>query len=707
MQERYFNRELSWLEFNARVLFQGLNKELPLLERLQFLSIVTSNFDEFFQVRVASVKRLLMEKSNQADASGLSPQMVYTSIAARAHQIIRTQQECLMSDILPALAEKGLVYVTPMQYTQPQTEYLQGVFNSDIFPLLTPLRTDVEAFPHIKNLTSYAAFLLAPIRGIKITSEDFKGSDDLPRIAFVEIPDGIPNIYWLPGADGRSRQFALLQDVVAAFGTKLFPGFEVDETLLFKVTRDADFAVDEDAGKNFIHAMEDVLIQRKSSFPVQMTCNSSSSKIQSFLMDQLELNEDDVYRVNQIINPADLMELRDADEGGKLSFEAWEHFYPADLPEEEPYWNTLKLHDRLLHVPYESYDPVVKFISDAADDDDVLAIKMTLYRTGRNSPIIDALERAAQRGKQVVVLVELKARFDEERNIAWANELEQAGVTVIYGLVNLKVHAKILMVIRRESDTIRRYVHLATGNYNTKTAKLYSDISLFTANPQIANDATQFFNLVTGYSTLQTMNCLSMAPVTIKSRLIAMINREIERSRPENPGLIIAKMNSLTHEEVISALYKASQAGVKVLLNVRGICMLVPGVKGLSENIRVISIVDRYLEHSRIFYFQNGGTPELYCSSADWMNRNLDRRIELMFPILDKAAFADVKSILDTYFADNTKAMELQSNGSWQPVARGKKDEAVRAQEVLYKKYRQLEEKKPKGEETRFEVRRK
>ena len=707
MQERYFNRELSWLEFNARVLFQGLNKELPLLERLQFLSIVTSNFDEFFQVRMASVKRLLMEGSNQADASGLSPQMVYTSIAARAHQIIRSQQECLMSDILPALAEKGLVYVTPVQYTQPQSEYLHGLFNSEIFPLLTPLRTDVEAFPHIKNLTTYAAFLLDPIKGIKVSSEHFKGSDDLPRIAFVEIPDGIPNIYWLPGSDSKSRQFALLQDVVAAFGTKLFPGFEVEETLLFKVTRDADFAVDEDAGKNFIHAMEDVLIQRKSSFPVQMTCNSSSTKIQNFLMEKLELKEDDVYPVNQIINPADLMELREADEGAALSFEKWEHFYPADLPEDEPYWDALKLRDKILHVPYESYDPVVKFISDAADDDDVLAIKMTLYRTGRNSPIIDALERAAQRGKQVVVLVELKARFDEERNIAWANELEQAGVTVIYGLVNLKVHAKILMVIRRESDTIRRYVHLATGNYNTKTAKLYSDISLFTANPQIANDATLFFNLVTGYSTLQNMNCLSMAPVTMKSRLIAMINREIERSRPENPGLIIAKMNSLTHEEVISALYKASQAGVRVLLNIRGICMLVPGVEGLSENIRVVSIVDRYLEHARIFYFQNGGTPELYCSSADWMNRNLDRRIELMFPILDKAAFEDVKSILDTYFADNTTAMELQSNGSWTPVERGKKDDPVRAQEVLYEKYRQLEEKKPKGEETRFEVRRK
>ena len=712
MQERFFNRELSWLEFNARVLFQGLNKNLPLLERLQFLSIVTSNFDEFFQVRVASVKRLLQENPGQADVSGLTPQMVLTSVSARAHQIIRSQQECLMSDILPSLAEKGLVYVTPMQYTQQQSEYLQGVFNSEIFPLLTPLRTDAEAFPHIKNLTTYAAFLLKPIAGIKVSSQDFKGSDDLPRIAFVEIPGGsggLKNIYWLPNTrlSAKGKQFALLQDIVTEFGTKLFPGFEVEETMLFKVARDADLAVDEDAGKNFIHAMEDVLIQRKSSFPVQMTCKASSQTILKFIMEHLELKEEDVYRIDQIINPADLMELRDTDEGSSLSFEHWEHFYPADLPEDEPYWDTLKLRDKILHVPYESYDPVVKFLNDAADDDEVLAIKMTLYRTGRDSPIIDALERAAQRGKQVVVLVELKARFDEERNIAWANELEQAGVTVIYGLVNLKVHAKILMVIRRESDTIRRYVHLATGNYNTKTAKLYSDISLFTANPQIANDATLFFNLVTGYSTLQNMNCLSMAPVTIKSRLIAMINREIERSSPENPGLIIAKMNSLTHEEVISALYKASQAGVKVLLNIRGICMLVPGVEGLSENIRVVSIVDRYLEHSRIFYFQNGGTPELYCSSADWMSRNLDRRIELMFPILDKTAFEDVKSILDTYFADNSSAMQLQSNGSWQPVERGKKEDVVRAQEVLYKKYKALEEKKPKETETRFEVRRK
>lgn len=333
---------------------------------------------------------------------------------------------------------------------------------------------------------------------------------------------------------------------------------------------------------------------------------------------------------------------------------------------------------------------------------------MTLYRTGRDSPIIDALERAAQRGKQVTVLVELKARFDEERNIAWANELEQAGVTVIYGLKNLKVHAKILMVIRRESDTIRRYVHLATGNYNPKTAKLYSDISLFTSNPQIANDATLFFNLVTGYSTIQKMNCLGMAPVTIKSRILNMIQREIERSTSEQPGLIIAKMNSLTHKEVISALYKASQAGVKVLLNIRGICMLVPGVPGLSENIKVVSIVDRYLEHSRIFYFQNAGNPELYCSSADWMSRNLDRRIELMFPILEKAAFDDVKSILDSYFADNTNAMELKQNGSWEPVSQeSDSSEKYQAQAELYKKYKKLNESKPKNLDNQFEVRRK
>ena len=709
MEIRYFNRELSWLEFNARGLNQGLRKELLLLERLQFLSIVTSNFDEFFQVRVASVKRALFENPDMADISGLTPKLQLTSISARAHQIIREQQNCLMNDLLPELAENGLVYVKPENYTVQQSAYINKIFKSDIYPLLTPLRTDTEAFPHIKNLSMYAAFLLNPIDGIKFEKggEALRGSDEVPRIAFVEIPDGIQHIYWLPveDKDKNEKQFALLGDIITTFGTSLFPGLEVSQLMLFKVVRDADFAVDEDAGNNFIHAMEDVLIQRKSSFPVAMMCNGTSPAILSFLKEKLELNDEDVYMVDGILNPGSLMGLRSSDEDGKMSFDRWEHFYPCDLPEDEPYWDTLKLHDKILHVPYECYDPVVKMISDAADDDNVLAIKMTLYRTGGDSPIIKALETAAARGKQVVVLVELKARFDEERNIAWANELEQAGVTVIYGLVNLKVHAKILMVVRREADTIRRYVHLATGNYNPKTAKLYSDISLFTSNIGIASDATNFFNLVTGYSTLQKMNYLGMAPVTIKSRLLSMIQREIERSTPDNPGLIIAKMNSLTHEEVINALYKASQAGVKIKLNIRGICMLVPGVPGMSENITVTSIVDRYLEHARIFYFENGGSPELYCSSADWMSRNLDRRIELMFPILEKEAFREVKMILDTYFEDNTNAQILQPNGSWIPVEKGKNP--FQAQAELYKIYKKRAEKIAKQEQTEFIVRRK
>jgi len=707
VENRYFNRELSWLEFNARVLYQGLRKELPLLERLQFLSIVTSNFDEFFQVRVASVKRAFFSNPDVADISGLTPSLQLTSISARAHQIIRDQQNCLLNDVLPALASEGLEYITPDRYSSQQKTFMQNIFKSDILPLLTPLRTDTEPLPQIKNLSVYAAFALKPIAGIKLQEESelLRGSDDIQRIAFVEVPDGISQLYFLPTETKETRQFALLDDMITTFGTSLFPGFDVTETMLFKVARDADFAVDEDSGNNFIHAMENVLIQRKSSFPVQMSCTGTSKIILDFLKKILELKDEDIYMIEGVINPGSFMELRDYDDSGKMSFDRWEHFYPCDLPEDEPYWDTLKLHDKILHVPYESYDPVVKMISDAADDDNVLAIKMTLYRTGRDSPIIKALEAAAARGKQVVVLVELKARFDEERNIAWANELEQAGVTVIYGLVNLKVHAKILMVIRREADTIRRYVHLATGNYNPKTAKLYSDISLFTANSGIANDATNFFNLVTGYSTLQKMNYLGMAPVTLKSRILNMIQREIDRSSPDNPGLIIAKMNSLTHEEVISALYKASCAGVKIQLNIRGICMLVPGVPGLSENITVTSIVDRYLEHARIFYFQNGGNPELYCSSADWMSRNLDRRIELMFPILDKDAFKEVKSILDAYFEDNVNAQLLQSNGTWIPVEAGKSK--YRAQSELYSVYKKRDEKNANIEKTEFIVRRK
>jgi len=705
MESRFFNRELSWLEFNGRVLHQALRKELPLLERLQFLSIITSNFDEFFQVRVASVKRMQFSEPDKADVSGLKPKMVLKQISARSHQIIRIQHDCLKNDVLPAMAKKGICYVKPEDFSAAQSDFALNFFLNEVLPLLTPLRTDTEVFPHIGNLTENVAFLLKPISGIRNANEILKGSDDLPRISFVQIPSGIPQIVWLPSENGR-KQFALTEEIIAQYGTHLFPGFAVEETLLFKIARDADFAVDEDSGRNFVDAMEEVLVQRQSSFPVMMACNQTSETITKFLMEKMELCEDDVYRIDGILNPGALMELRDIDDG-TMSFPEWQNFYSVNLPRDEYYWDTLKQHDVLLHVPYESYDPVVKFISDAADDPKVLAIKMTLYRTGKDSPIVAALERAARNGKQVVVLVELKARFDEERNIAWANQLENAGVTVIYGLVNLKVHAKIIMVMRRESETIRRYAHLATGNYNPRTAKIYSDLSLFTSNNEIVNDATLFFNLVTGYSTLQTMKQLGMAPVTLKSKILSMIQREIERSDPEHPGLIMAKMNALTHEEVIEALYKASQAGVKVLLNIRGVCMLVPGVKGLSENIKVVSIVDRYLEHSRIFYFQNGGDDEIYLSSADWMPRNLDRRIELMFPILDEKVFEEVKEILDVYFKDNENALALSENGTWSEIPVKNDEQILRAQEVLYKKYKRRSESAVKTPKIEFEVRRK
>lgn len=706
MELRFFNRELSWIEFNNRVLYQALRKEIPLMERIQFLSIVTSNFDEFFQVRVASVKRTMMENPEFVDISGLTSEMVLHQISSRCHQISNVQHDCIKNDIIPELESKNIIYVKPENFTRQQADYAQNLFRTEIFPLLTPLRTDTEVFPTVANLSLYAAFLLKPISGIRNSNEELKGDDDLPRIALVQIPQGIQPIVWLP-SENHKKMFACTEEIVAEYGTHLFPGFAVEETLIFKISRDADFAVEEDSGQNFIHEMEKVLIQRKYSFVVRMTCNKTSETISKFLIEKFALSSEDVYFVDDFVDPSILPELRSVDENGKMSFPKWQHFYPSDLPQNEPYWDVLKQRDVLLHVPYESYEPVINFLNDAADDPNVLTIKMTLYRTGKDSPIVKALERAAQNGKQVVVLVELKARFDEERNIAWANELEESGVTVIYGLVDLKVHAKILMVMRRESDSIVRYAHLATGNYNPKTAKQYSDLSIFTTNYDIVNDATQFFNLVTGYSTLQNMKQLAMAPVTLKSRLLSMIQREIDRSDSERPGLIIAKMNSLTHSEVITALYKASQAGVKILLNVRGICMLVPGVPGLSENIKVVSIVDRYLEHARIFYFQNGGAEEIYLSSADWMNRNLDRRIELMFPVLDHDVFKEVKSILNTYFEDNTNAQVLKENGTWEPVKRNSDEKEKRAQEILYKRYKRRAESANKEPKIEFQVRRK
>ena len=702
---KFLNRELSWIEFNDRVLREGLRRDIPLLEQLNFLSIVTSNFNEFFQVRVASVKRLLKNSPGGKDISGRTPKQQLKDISLRARQVMQAQQEALQKQIIPALAKEGFVCKRPKQFTVQQKEFAQEIFKAQILPLLTPLRTDSDEFPRIANLKWHAAFLLKPIAGIKIANQEFAAKPGVPIVALVQIPDAIPNLIWLPGDKESVKEFTSVSDLVLQYGSQLFDGYEASKSLLFNVALDADFAVDEDAN-DIVQAMQEVLVARQSSFAVRMVCDKSSSELQKFLAQKLNLKSDDIYAFDNLVDAATLCEIGDAENTDHLRNKRWEHFPNAALPEDEPYWDSIKRGDVILHVPYESYNPVVKFLNDAADDPDVLSIKMTLYRTGRGSPIISALERAARNGKQVTVLVELKARFDEERNIAWAEELERAGVLVVYGLVNLKVHAKILMVIRREQDAFKRYVHLATGNYNPRTARIYSDLSLFTANHEIANDATKFFNIVTGYSALQKMKYLSMAPVDLKSKLLSMIQREIELSTPQTPGLIIAKMNSLADEEVIAALYKANRAGVRVMLNIRGICMLLPGVPGMSENIRVVSIVDRYLEHSRVFYFQNGASPEIYLASADWMPRNLDRRIELMFPILDADAFNEIKHILDVYFDSNINSYELKSDGSWTALKPKAGEEPKRAQEILYNEYKARTEKN-KAPKTRFTVRRK
>lgn len=682
-KQLFFNRELSWVEFNARVLHEAQRTDIPLIERLNFLAIVSSNFDEFFMVRVAGLKHQQNTTPQATDIAGFTPSQQLSMISKRIHQLTAVQYQTLMDQIIPSLALSGIEYVKPAQYTNQQKMFCQALFKNEIFPQLTPLRTDGDRFPYTANLRLHAAFRLETLPNIESASGAFSSSPGETPVAIVQVPAGIPRIVQLP-SNKAGKAFTLLDDIITEYGTLLFPGYKVTETVLFKVTRDADFSVAEDSESDFIQAMQEVLEKRQSSVPVRLLCTRQSPFLLEFLQQNLFLTNDDVYSVEGIIDPATLLPLADLQEAKPLKNEKWEHFYPRELPKGEPIWDVLKQKDVLLHVPYQSYEPVVSFLNNAADDNDTLAIKMTLYRTSGNSPVIRALERAAKNGKQVTVFVELKARFDEKRNISWATQLEKAGVIVVHGIVNLKVHGKILLVVRRETDGIHRYVHMATGNYNDKTARFYVDMSLFTTNEEIANDATLFFNLISGYSLIQPMKRLVMAPVNLKSRLLELIDREANRSTPDNPGLIMAKINSLGHSEIIQALYKASQAGVKILLNVRGICMLVPGVHSQSENITVVSVVDRYLEHTRIFYFQNGGSEELYLSSADWMPRNLERRVELMFPVTQEDLFQQVKNVLQTYFKDNTHSHRLNNDGSWTAVIPSPAEDAIRVQETLY-----------------------
>jgi polyphosphate kinase len=691
--ERFLNRELSWIDFNNRVLEEGLRKDLPPLERFRFLSIVSANFDDFFMIRVAALKRVI-RGGKYRDPSGLTAEEQLNAAAEKIRSMFRRLYECLEQEIFPALTQGGLELLRPGSYSRPQGDYLKSFFSREILPILTPLRLEAEfpsggELPSIANGVVYGAFLLTRAAGVR-------PSDGVPeetgeRISLVQIPPILDRIVWLP-AGGRSAGeegktcWALLDDLVISWGAALFPGYQVREKMLFRVHRDADFSVDEKRDEDFIEAMEEVLVGREHSPAVRMVYSSGSVRLRDELARQLGLEEHDLYNIDGPLSLGSLYSLVQVRGFEHLKEKPWKYFpHPvfSGSAGDEPIWDRLSQGDVLLAIPYQSFDPVVRFFQDAAADPQVISIKTALYRTSGNSPIVKALEQAALNGKHVTAVVELKARFDEERNITWANRLENAGVIVVYGLSQLKVHAKITLVIRRELGGIRRYIHLATGNYNDKTAKLYSDLGLFTAQEDIGFDASSFFNMITGYSEIQNMRKLVIAPTALKRRLIELIDREARRSLQGSPGRIMAKMNALVDSEVIDALYRAGRAGVQISLNIRGICTLIPGRPELSENIRVVSIVGHYLEHSRIFYFANGGAEEFYISSADWMPRNLERRVELMIPLLQENIKEQVRDILDMYFRDNAQAWDLDGKGTWTRRAPPKGEKPFSAQKYF------------------------
>jgi polyphosphate kinase len=522
----------------------------------------------------------------------------------------------------------------------------------------------------------------------------------------VQIPRALDRVIFLPEEDSV-KSFALLEHVIIENAELLFPGYGIRESVLFRVTRDADFAVDEERDDDFVEAMEQVLERREFSEPVRLSLNRDDGELAPILIESLGMDPVDVYVKDEPLDLGGLMDLTFHPDFDSLRQERWRPVDPPQLPEDADVWETIMRQDVLLHHPYESFEPIVRILEEAAEDPRVLAIKMTLYRTSGDSPIIQALERAAENGKQVTALVELKARFDEERNIGWAERLERAGVIVVYGIAQLKVHAKAAMIVRREQNGVKRYAHLGTGNYNDKTAKLYTDLGFLTSRDDLTYEVSLFFNAITGYSAIPVLNKLSMAPTALKSRLLQLIRREAMRTSADNPGLIMAKLNSLSDPEVIEALYAASQAGVRIQLNVRGICLLVPGKKGLSENISVVSIVDRFLEHSRAFYFYNEGKEEVYCASADWMPRNLERRVELMFPVEQPDLRSQVKYILRTCMADSTKSHRLEPDGRYVRNRPSDDAEPIRAQAVFYENAKTQAESADPANRKEFSVRRK
>ena len=701
--EHFVNRELSWLEFNHRVLAEGLSEDLPLLERLKFLSIVSSNLDEFFLVRVAGLMRQREAKMRRRDPSGMTPGEQLSAIGRRVHRMY-DEQAAGIRDVLGKLSAAGLVVWSRGEWSPEHQQFLKSYFTREIMPLLTLMALqDLKPRPLLPTLQMHVAALVIPpesqrgqshFRGDKTelqanvgcaakigTVPDDESPQKQEKLVVVPIPTQLSRFITLPSE--KEVHLAWLEDAIAANLPLLFPGCEVLATAAFRIARDADVILQDNEVEDLLRAMEKAVLARRRRAAVCLHLDADADgRIKKWLMDWTKLEEESVYEQERL-NAASLMELAARKGFDELKFEDWPPQPPHDLLGEEDLWQAIQDRDILLFHPYESFDPVVQLVQEASEDPQVLAIKQTLYRTSGDSPIVRALGRAAQNGKEVTVLVELKARFDETRNIQWARRLEDAGVHVIYGIAGLKTHAKALLIVRREEQHIHRYVHLATGNYNDRTARMYSDIGLMTCDRDVAADVAAFFNLLTGYSEQVGWSKLAIAPTGLRQKFLDLIEREIQVSTPDRPGLLIAKCNSLQDPEIIRALYRASKAGVKIQLNIRGICCLRPGVPGVSENIQVRSVVDRYLEHSRVFYFRNGGHEEVYLSSADWMTRNLSGRLEILFPIGDPNLRRRLIHFLETFFADNQKAWRLSAEkGEYERVA--KKGHKVRAQQRFH-----------------------
>ncbi|MCB7320938.1 RNA degradosome polyphosphate kinase [Lacrimispora sp. 210928-DFI.3.58] len=661
--DNYVNRELSWLEFNYRVLSEARDKAIPLFERLKFLSITASNLDEFYMVRVASLKDMVHAKYTKPDIAGLTPQEQLDRISEKTHQLVETQYSTYNRSLVPALRQNGLrIIMEHEELTQEEAAYIDAYFQKNVYPVLTPMAFDSSRpFPLIRNKTLNIAALL------KKKNE----KEEELEFAMVQVPSVIPRIVELPretGEDGtEQRVVILLEEIIERNMPSLFLNYDIIASHPFRIMRNADLTIDEEEAVDLLEEIQKQLKKRQWGEAIRLEIESNVDKrLLKILKKELSINSQDIFSINGPLDLTFLMKMYGLD--GFEYFKAAK-YTPQPVPalmNEDDIFTNIRKGDILLHHPYQSFDPVVNFVRSAARDKDVLAIKQTLYRVSGNSPIIAALAEAADNGKQVSVLVELKARFDEENNINWAKMLEKAGCHVIYGLVGLKTHSKITLVVRMEEDGIRRYVHLGTGNYNDSTAKLYTDCGILTCDPQIGEDATAVFNMLSGYSEPLAWNKLSVAPLWLRHRFLRMIRRERDHAREGRPGHIMAKMNSLCDKEIITALYEASCAGVKIELVVRGICCLKAGVPGLSENIAVRSIVGNFLEHSRIFYFLNDNSPEVYMGSADWMPRNLDRRVEIMFPVEDEKLKEQVIHILEVELEDNVKAHMLQPDGTYE-----------------------------------------